>query len=135
MLFALKACRRCEQPFRPTHPRNCHCSFACRFWGHVDIQGPDDCWPFTGAIGTHGYGVTGNKPEGRPYITSNVAAWELANGERVPLIFDEAGKKIEVCHSCHNRPCCNPAHLSLGTRSDNAQQMHDAGRHPWSKAA
>jgi hypothetical protein len=30
---------------------------------------------------------------------------------------------VEVMHSCDNPPCCNPNHLSLGTRKQNAEDM------------
>src|SRR6056297_724557 len=31
------------------------------------------------------------------------------------------GKKIHVCHACHNAKCSNPNHLYWGTPSENAQ--------------
>lgn len=29
----------------------------------------------------------------------------------------------QVMHSCHNRPCCNPQHLSVGTSAENMRQV------------
>lgn len=37
-------------------------------------------------------------------------------------------KDMVVMHSCDNRECINPNHLSLGTRKDNTQDMIKKGR-------
>jgi hypothetical protein len=31
-------------------------------------------------------------------------------------------------HKCDNPPCCNPAHLSVATQSENLADMHRKGR-------
>lgn len=61
-----------------------------------------------------GYGcmsVGGNR-----LVDSHRLAYELAHGA-VPL------PGLCVTHSCDNRACCNPAHLSVGTKKDNHDDM------------
>lgn len=48
-------------------------------------------------------------------------AWEAWNGT-IP-----AG--MWVLHHCDNPPCCNPAHLYLGTPADNNRDRDERGRH------
>lgn len=89
-----------------------------RFWAHVDVSGgKDQCWPWRGPINSSGYGVF--KFHADIYL-SHRFAWELTNGKIPDGMF--------VCHHCDNPPCCNPAHLFIGTPKDNAQDAMKKGR-------
>lgn len=58
----------------------------------------------------------------RPGSTSaHVIAWALAHG-RWPR------PQEVVRHACDNRPCCNPAHLVVGSAKDNARDAYERGR-------
>jgi len=90
-----------------------------RFWRKVEKGGADECWPWVGALSPKGYGrfrTTG-------LVGAHRFSWELANGRPVP-----AG--LHVMHACDNPPCVNPAHLSVGTHTDNMRDCRAKGRHP-----
>jgi hypothetical protein len=97
---------------------------ANRFWAKVDRRGPDECWPWTGAGGRQKSGRSGHiriEPErGSRNVAAPRVAWELTNGQ-IP-------KGLFVCHHCDNAKCVNPAHLFVGTASDNVRDMVQKGR-------
>ncbi|PXW28220.1 HNH endonuclease signature motif containing protein [Paraburkholderia caballeronis] len=89
-----------------------------------------ECLEFTGHICKAGYGLVWH--EGKNRLAHRVS-FELHNA---PIT-----EKQDVMHSCDNRKCINPAHLSLGSRSENLRDMLAKGRgrhcfgeaHPFSK--
>jgi hypothetical protein len=77
------------------------------------------CWIWLGSVGSHGYGDFRMNNKG---ILAHRAAWELANGCPVP------GGRF-VLHHCDNKLCVNPAHLFVGTNTDNMRDKLRKGRH------
>ncbi|HXI18492.1 MAG TPA: HNH endonuclease signature motif containing protein, partial [Chloroflexota bacterium] len=90
-----------------------------RFWSAVQICAEVDCWEWQLFRDKRNYGRVGIARGKSPQLTHRVA-WELANGP-IP-------DGLLVCHSCDNPPCCNPAHLFLGTDQDNVDDMRRKGR-------
>lgn len=91
-----------------------------RFWSHVDTSG--ECWIWTAARHEHGYGqFSAHAPGHRTVRYAHRTAWELTYGA-IP-------KGLGVLHQCDNPPCCNPAHLFLGTQRDNNLDCATKGRH------
>lgn len=104
-------------------------------WGHrlpqslrervaakLDISGgPSACWLWTGPRDRKGYGRLSRGRRGEGMVSAHRAAWELAHGPIPAGMF--------VCHRCDNPPCCNPAHLFVGTASDNNRDMREKGRY------
>lgn len=89
-----------------------------RFWSKVDTSGgPDACWPWLRSVTKEGYGQF--NVDGQMYLAS-IVALELAVGVRP--------EGMEAMHSCDNPPCCNPDHLSWGTRQQNIADRVSRGR-------
>lgn len=89
-----------------------------RFWEKVARS--DGCWEWLGPK-TRGYGTFHVLRDGvRRTVKAHRFAYELVK-EQIP-----AG--LEILHSCDNRGCVNPSHLSVGTRSDNMRDMVAKGR-------
>ena len=85
-----------------------------RFWAKVDMTaGPDACWPWTTYCTPDGYGRFGSVPAHR-------TAYELSTGEQLGA--------LETDHRCHNRACCNPAHLRPATQKQNGENLRGANR-------
>ncbi len=98
---------------------------AERFWARVDRSqySPGGCWEWTGSHTNFGYGTIqcGSRTVGnrRPVLTHRLA-YILSVGSL-------SGADV-VRHRCNNPPCCNPAHLLIGTQLDNIRDTIEAGR-------
>ena len=88
-----------------------------RFWSKVRVLGDDDCWIWTGSK-LRGYGLLCVKHK---TLRATRISWMLANG-REPL------PEMDICHTCDNPECVNPAHLWEGTRSENLKDAWEKGR-------
>lgn len=96
---------------------------ACvRFWSKIDIRDEDECWPWTAAVGSRGYGKFSWRV-GR-------GVCHTVNAHRLMLQMKEGPfpAHLVVRHTCDNPICVNPAHLLLGTALDNAHDKVERQR-------
>lgn len=134
----MKVCETCGRSFgmpirqlsRKDWATRRWCSRACyvirgtttpkvRFWRHVS-KGPE-CWLWTGAPNSAGYGMVGEGPAGADRkILAHRLAWEIHFGPIPEGMF--------VCHHCDTPLCVRPDHLFLGTHTDNMRDMAAKGR-------
>jgi len=137
----MKTCKRClqELPLSSFHKKKNEYQPLCKdcrrtvkgvtkraetleeyFWRYTprDLS-PDVCWNWTGALFTNDYG---KKTYGQglfqyQHYRMHRVSYELFKG---PIPDD-----LQVCHTCNNKPCCNPKHLYLTTFAGNSS---DAAR-------
>lgn len=132
----MKICEHCRAQYTPkghSAQRQRFCNKRCwmawvraqpfdeRFWKLVDKSaGPLACWPWLGRRIEErgGYGIFWLP--GRGTAGTHRVAVMLSTG-------NDPGA-LEVLHGCDNPPCCNPAHLTVGTHADNMKDMISKGR-------
>lgn len=86
-----------------------------RFWSHVRVVGPEDCWIWTaGTNGKYGKFAVDARHRGGRTVYAHRFSWELHNGIPVPA-------KHEIHHTCENPLCVNPAHLTPLLRWDHSR--------------
>lgn len=86
-------------------------------WLWPRVKKSDGCWFWLGSRDQKGYGKV--QFQGQKSVVHRVV-YELLVGP-VPDGF-------QVCHHCDNPPCCNPAHLFVGTNQDNVRDSFNKGR-------
>lgn len=135
----MKRCSECDSPAHAKGLCNRHylrkwrkgstaldvlAPLADRLRAGVDVGTPDECWEWTKARHPQGHGQLASGIRPRHIVYAHRVAWELANGRAL--------KRGEVVrHRCDNPPCCNPAHLLVGTQADNVADMIERGRAWW----
>jgi hypothetical protein len=93
-------------------------TLAERLWSKCDMSGgPDSCWLWTANKDGVGYGAIHVIDRMKK---AHRISYELSVG---PIPND-----MHVCHRCDTPSCINPAHLFLGTRSDNMRDCEQKGR-------
>lgn len=95
--------------------------FLTYFWARISVN-PGGCWEWRAAPADRAghVAVTGSI---RKHEYAHRLAWMLYTTDPIP-------PGICVCHTCDNPPCCNPAHLFLGTPLENMRDMWAKGRGP-----
>ena len=75
------------------------------------------CWLWAGAVDPNGYGRF--RDQGKTVLAHRFAYEHFI--APIPV-------GMYLCHLCDTPACCNPAHLEVGTQTDNMRQAVQRGR-------
>ena len=89
-----------------------------RFLALADVKSAKECWEWKSSRRPDNYGQW-RRSSGQIELAHR-AAWRLFRTE-IP-------KGAFILHRCDNPPCVNPAHLFLGSQTDNMRDMWNKGR-------
>ncbi len=93
-------------------------SICARFLEKFEVS--DGCWLWNAAKDQNGYGNFSVYGRSRGPVKAQRFSFAYHH-QKDPDGFD-------VCHSCDNPPCINPAHLFLGTHHENMLDSKEKGR-------
>lgn len=113
---ALSQRGECSKPYYPRPSWHCPERILSNVFSRITRGSPEECHIWTGA-NVKGYGVV---TVARRHMLITRLLWAIS--------FGPIPEGSDVLHRCDNPPCCNLAHLFLGTAKDNAQDMVSKGR-------
>ena len=90
-----------------------------RFWSKILTGDDDECWECVAMLlDKHGYGKYWAK---KKHITAHRFSYQLFHNRLIQ-------EGMCILHSCDNRKCVNPSHLSEGTIHENNTDREIKGR-------
>ncbi len=92
-----------------------------RFWNKIKFGELNECWEWQATRFPNGYGCFKIRENN---IGHSVGAHRVI----YEAMFTDFDKTLQVLHSCDNKRCVNPNHLSMGTLQDNMADKNSKGR-------
>ena len=110
-------CPQCSDKRKKKREHFMYDGMVAAFWAQVEIRGENQCWHWTGAKTSRGYG--------RPMFNGRR---RMAHRWSLEFATGDSGDGRLALHSCDNPRCVNPKHLRWGTQLENIQDRVFRGR-------
>ena len=118
LVYCRKHCSWLDKYGTLEPPKFSHGPMNERFFKHVKKSGANDCWEWTADLSRAGYGSIWDSDK-KKNASAHRFSYELHHGD-IP-------DGLQVMHSCDNKKCVNPNHLSLGTPLQNTRDAVERG--------